>query len=375
MLSYTQDQSKTYNNSYFLVFLIVIATLITIGLIFIYSSSSVFALEKTGSAQYYVKKQLFGLILGLFALITFRYIPLKLIKKFTPLIFFINLSLTLLTLLPQFGTSIHGSKRWLNIMGITIQPSEFLKIALLLYIAFLIDKKSNRLNSFLNGFFPLLFVLACTSIALLKQPDFGQTVTLAITSFLLFFLAQFKTKHLLATIAPLIPIASLLVLLKPYRLKRVLTFLNPWQDPQGSGFQIIQSLIAIGSGNLNGLGIAKSKQKFFYLPMQHTDFIFSIIAEEMGFIGSFVLIFLYMLFLYTGFKLALSIEDTFGHYIIMGFVILTSIQSLINIMVASGLVPTKGLGLPFISYGNSALLANLILVGIIINVVKNQEQN
>ncbi len=352
------------------IFLLVITTLIIIGALFIYSSSSVYALEKVGSSHYYLKKHIIGILLGFCALIAARLFPLDLLKKLTPLFFFGSLGLTALTLIPGFGTHIHGSSRWLK-LGIVFQPSELLKMAFVLYIAYFLEKKEHKKLSFRHGFAPFLLILGITCGILLKQPDFGMTVTLFTTAFTLLFIAQFHTKHLALTLSSLLPIGIALIIYKPYRLKRVLTFLNPWADPQGAGFQIIQSLIAIGSGNVWGTGISHSKQKFFYLPMQHTDFIFSIIAEEMGFVGSFFLITLYVLFLYFGIKLAWQLKSTFTTFSTLGFVILTSLQAVINIAVATGLVPTKGVGLPFISYGNTALVCSLGMLGIIINFVHN----
>jgi cell division protein FtsW len=168
----------------------------------------------------------------------------------------------------------------------------------------------------------------------------------------------------------LLPIAVSLMLLKPYRLKRILVFLNPWDDPLGSGFQIIQSLIAVGSGSFWGLGVGNSRQKFFYLPMQHTDFIFSVIAEETGFLGTFTIISLYIVLLYFGLRIAWRIQNRFASLVIAGFSMVTSLQALINIAVTTGLVPTKGIGLPFISYGNTSLVCNLLMVGIVINLAR-----
>lgn len=363
-------------NRYFslLVFSCLALIFIIIGLIFIYSSSSVYALEKFGSAHYFVKKQLIGLMLGIFALIFCQFFSLQTIKKFTPLFFLFALLFSILPLVSKFGQSLNGSSRWINIAGIGFQPSELLKLAFILYIAYLLTKKQNRLRSLISGYFPLLIVVGITAATLLKQPDFGQTVTLSTTAFILFFLADCQLKHILSTAAAFIPAGIALIYMKPYRLKRIMTFLNPWDDPQGAGFQIIQSLIAIGSGNISGVGIAQSKQKFFYLPMQHTDFIFSIIAEETGFIGSTILISLYALFLYTGLKISTKLKDPFSFYCCVGFTILTALQVAINLFVATGLLPTKGLGLPFISYGNSALICNLLMVGLIINFVRNNNR-
>ena len=352
-------------------FLSIIALCVLIGMIFIYSSSSVYALERIGTADYYLKKQLVGLLLGMMGLVVLRYLPLEFIKKATPWVFCGTLALTALTFVPGFGTSIHGSSRWIFIAGFGFQPSEALKMAFIVYVAYLLAKKQYRVTSLTHGYLPLLCILGITAILLLKQPDFGQAVTLCTTAFLLFFIAHCQTKHLVLTLGSALPIVGFLIFMQPYRIKKIMTFLNPWEDPQGAGFQIIQSLIAIGSGNVTGVGIAQSKQKFFYLPMQHTDFIFSIIAEETGFLGASLLIGLFILFLYTGLKIASTLKDSFSYYTTTGYVLLTSLQALINLFVATGLVPTKGLGLPFISYGMSALLCNIAMLGLIINFVSH----
>lgn len=357
------------SNTTLTIFLCSITTLLLIGLVFVYSASSVYALERCGNAHYFFTKQLAGIALGFIAGLIGLLLPIKIIKRVTPLFFWGSLALTALTFVPGIGITIHGSHRWLSVFGIVVQPSELLKIAFVLYLAFVLSKKEYYLKSFFFGYLPFLCILASVALILLKQPDFGLSVTLTLTAFILFFIAQFQTMYLLATGAFLLPAAGLLIYLKPYRFKRIITFLNPWDDPQGAGFQIIQSLIAIGSGHWQGVGIAHSKQKFFYLPMQHTDFIFSIFAEETGFIGTSFLLLLYCIMLYTGIRLALYLEDTFSMYTVLGFSILTSLQALINIGVATAVLPTKGIGLPFVSYGNSALIASMCLVGICVNCV------
>ncbi len=356
-------------------FLLITSALIILGFIFIYSASSVYALERLGSSSYYVKKQFWGLLLGVLGLIVARALPLPFIKKASPYLFFGSFILTALTLVPGFSVHIHGSSRWLNLMGIVFQPSDMLKMAFLIYAAFLIEKKELRLSSHKSGFIPILALLGLVCLVLLKQPDFGLTVTLAVTTLSLLFIANMSMRYLLFLAAGLLPLAIALIFYKPYRLHRILTFLNPWADPQGAGFQIIQSLIAIGSGSAWGLGITHSQQKFFYLPMQHTDFIFSIIAEETGFFGTFLLISLFVLFLYKGLRIAWQLPDIFSLFVTLGFVILTSLQAIINIAVASGLAPTKGIGLPFISYGNTGLVCSICMVGLIINCVSQAKNS
>lgn len=355
------------------VFLSVIAALIIIGLLFIYSSSSVFALESSGSAHYFVRKQLVGLALGLIGLSIFYYTPLELIKKTSPYTFLASLFFTALTLIPAFSLRIHGSSRWLKLGPASFQPSELLKIAVIIYCAYFLSKKEGQLRLFSKGLLPFACFIGLSAAILLKQPDFGMAVTISITAFLLFFIMYCSIKYLVGTLATLIPLCLLLIYKYPYRVKRIMTFLNPWQDPHGAGFQIIQSLIAIGSGSIWGTGVSHSKQKFFYLPMVHTDFIFSIIAEETGFFGATLLIVLYILFLYFGMRIAWSMKDMFSVLVTLGFVLLTSLQAIINLGVTTGLVPTKGIGLPFVSYGNSSLLCCLCMVGLIMNCVKNNQ--
>lgn len=362
------------NNKMIIVFTSIIYILIIVGLIFIYSSSSVFALEKLGTANFFVKKQLLGILLGSVGLFTLRFIPISNIFRMTPLIFIFSLVLTILSMTKLFGQTIHGSSRWINIYGVGFQPSELLKISFILYAAYFIEKKGTKIRTLSKGYAPFLVILGIISLILLKQPDFGQTITIGLTGVILLFLAGCKIKHILFTCLATTPLLITLIALKAYRLKRVLTFLNPWNDPQGSGFQIIQSLIAVGSGNFWGVGIANSKQKFFYLPMQHTDFVFSIIAEETGFLGCAMLILLYMALIYSGFALASKTENVFCRFTILGFTILTGLQSMINIFVATGLAPTKGIGLPFVSYGMSSIICNLSMVGIIINCFINENE-
>jgi len=351
------------------IFLGIVALLILVGFIFIYSSSSVFALERHGSSLFFVKKQALGLIMGFIALIVMRAIPLSSIARFAPLVLVLSLVLTGLTLVPMLSHHIHGSSRWLNIFGFSLQPSELLKIALLLYVACFVTKKERYGQSFWYSMVPLLLMLGVTALILLMQPDFGLLVTLLVTVVILLFVIRYQIRYLAYLLLASVPVLGILILMRPYRVARVLTFLDPWADPKGSGFQIIQSLIAIGSGGITGLGIGQSKQKFFYLPMQHTDFIFSIIAEETGFIGSCILIGLFVLLLYMGLRIAWQLRDSFSMVAMLGFTILLSLQAAINLAVTTGLAPTKGIGLPFISYGNTGLVCALAMIGLIINMV------
>lgn len=352
------------------VFLTIIVTLILIGCLFIYSSSSVYALKTFGSSFFFAKKQLLGLGVGCIALLIGRLMPLELLKRLSLLFFIGSLGLVSLTLLKPFTRTINGSSRWLTLYHFTFQPSELLKIAYLFYLARFLEKKSLKGSISQPSTIFFLIMIGLMSFLLLKQPDFGMTITLLTTTVILFFIAHFNFSLILFSFIGLCISAAFLIFLRPYRMARIMTFLNPWQDPQGAGFQIIQSLIAIGSGNWLGTGIAHSRQKYLYLPMQHTDFIFSIIAEETGWIGCSFLIILFLCFLYFGLRIAQQLNCLFSMYLMLGFIILISLQTVINMAVVTGLAPTKGVGLPFISYANSSFVCSLFMIGVIINMVR-----
>lgn len=349
------------------IFLSIVLTLVTLGIIFVYSSSSFYALEKFGSPLYYVQRQCIGIGVGACLFYLAYNIPLTTINYTSFFLFISSLLLTALPLISQLTKRMHGSSRWVNLFGFIFQPSEILKITTIIYVASFLSRKQDQRESFARGYLPLLLMSSFIGAILLKQPDFGCTVTILATVFIMIFIAKMNMRYLMILTGIAIPLASIIIYLQPYRWKRILIYLDPWKDPQGAGFQVIQSLIAIGSGGWLGNGIAQSKQKFFYLPMQHTDFIFAIIAEEIGFIGTSFLITLFILFLYFGFKISWSLKNLFAIYLVQGLTILVTLQALINIFVATGLAPTKGIGLPFISYGNTALACNMMIAGFILN--------
>lgn len=354
------------------IFLLINVTFVILGLIFVYSSSSYFALETLHQPLFFVKKQLIGIILGLFAGIIGYLIPLKFLKDIS---FFSLVGAIIFSALPLINSlshKMHGSHRWLNIKGFIFQPSELLKVALVIYLASLLSRKKIIEGTTRQTALPIMVILGIIGIILLKQPDFGCFATLFATTLIMLFIANLSIRYFLGTIAIATPLTFILVYMQPYRWQRILTYLNPWQDPQGTGFQIIQSLIAIGSGGLWGTGIAQSQQKYFYLPMQHTDFIFAIVAEEIGFIGSLFFITLCIMFLWYGFQISWNLSKNFSILLVQGIITLITLQFIINLMVSTGLAPTKGIGLPFISYGNTALVCNLFMIGLIANAVQSE---
>lgn len=363
-------RKKLQTDGHILIF--IAAILIIIGLVFIYSASSVYAIERFNQSYYFVKKQLIAIMLGFIGMACARYMPLIWIKKLSPWAFFGSFILTAATFIPQLSLRVHGSSRWLKFGSFSFQPSELFKISLILYVAYLLTKEKKN-SSIAHTYIPLIVIMGMTCAVLLKQPDFGLTVTLCATIFAMLFVTQPSIKYIMIALGALLPAAFALIVYKPYRLKRILTFLDPWSDPQGAGFQIIQSLIAIGSGGFWGLGISQSKQKFFYLPMQHTDFIFAIIAEETGLFGASILIILYTLFLYFGMRIFRQLTDSFSALATFGFIILITLQTVINLAVATGLAPTKGIGMPFVSYGNTALICAMAILGLISNMIHAQK--
>ncbi len=354
-------------------FLAVVALLTVAGLLFVYSASAIFALEKFGTANFFLKKHLVYLVCSAIGFFVFALIPIHIWRSASPWLFLGALGLTALTFVPQLGLRCHGSNRWLSLGGFSFQPSELLKLTLFMYIGFFLERRQNRIKSLLHTYIPFLGILGFSFIVLLKQPDFGSVVTIFTTALALFFVAECKFSYLLATALLACPGLVYLIVTKAYRLNRILIFLNPWADPQGKGFQIIQSLIAIGSGSWFGAGVSNSKQKFFYLPMQHTDFIFPIIAEEIGFIGSTVLIGLYLGMCFLGLRIATQLRSPFAFFTCLGFTVFITLQALINLMVSTGLLPTKGLGLPFISYGGTALICFWCMIGFIVNCARTSQ--
>lgn len=346
--------------------LLIVASLVLtiIGILFVYSASAAYAQQRFGDGAYYLKRHILGVALGLIGAVFLACIPLRVLKRLTPTLFIVALLLTAATLIPGLGVKVHGSRRWLRMPGAPVQPSEALKYAAILMLAGICARYEYVERRFLRRYGSLALILGAVAGVLLLQPDFGMTVTIVATGLLLLFASYTDWQYVLFCGAGLLPLAALLVALEPYRLKRLLVFLDPWADPQGAGFQVIQSLIAVGSGGFWGAGFGNSRQKLFYLPMQHTDFIFAVIAEEIGFVGCAFLIIVFMLFAYAGISLALRLRDSYARYAVLGYTFVVSLQTITNMAVAIGLFPTKGIGLPFISGGNSSLIGVLAFLGV-----------
>ena len=348
--------------------LFTVILLIIIGLISVYSSTSVLASVKAKYAEkggvIYLQKQLFTLVIGFFLMLIFIFIPPSKLKKIVFPLLILSFIMLILVFSP-LGISAGGAKRWLKLWPSAFQPSELVKFAMVLFLAWYISRPDYNKDSIKDFLIPI-GVMGIFQLIFLKQPDFGAASTLGIITFIMLFLAGANLRYMGITCLMAIPVIFYLAK-EPYRWRRITSFLDPWADPQGSGFQLVQSLIALGSGGLIGQGLGGGKQKLAFLPEIHTDFIFAHIGEELGFIGAFAVVFLFFLLFIKGLSISLKQSEPFNYFLALGITIMISIQALINFAVVTGLAPTKGLPLPFISYGGSSLVVNLMAVGILLN--------
>lgn len=351
--------------------LIATVLLVGFGALMIYSTTSVItpALAKRGVSEFFhFKRHVFTIIIGFsFMLIAYRMKPAHIRNLAIPLLLF-SFLLLVLVFIPHIGVSAGGAMRWIRIWPSTFQPSELVKLAMVIFLARYMSLPGYRTDRFISFIKPII-ILIPFQIAILKQPDFGAAMSLAFLTLTMLFLSGIRMRYLASLFFSAIPVLYFLIR-EPYRLKRVISFLDPWKDPQGSGFQLVQSFIALGSGGITGVGLGSSKQKLSYLPESHTDFIFSIIGEEFGFIGLLVIIILFSVLFIKGISIAHKARDRFVYYLATGLSLMIALQALMNFSVATGLLPTKGLPLPFLSYGGSSLLVNMVAVGILLNISK-----
>lgn len=351
-------------------FIIIFSTLalLGIGIVMVHSASAVIAFHDFGDAYYYTKRQLVFAILGLLAMYFTMNIDYWTWKKWAKpgLIF----CFVLLVLVLFVGQERNGSRSWFGIGSFGIQPSEFMKIAMLIFLAKMFSENQSQITQFKKGLLPPLALVGSAFGLIMLQPDLGSGAVLVGASLIVIFTAGARYTHLfglaLAGLAGLVA----LIAVAPYRMQRITAYLDPWQDPLGAGYQIIQSLYAIGPGGLMGLGLGRSRQKFSYLPEPQTDFIFSILAEELGFIGGAAVLILFTIILWRGMRAAITAPDSFGSFLAVGIVGMIAVQVIINIGVVTGLFPVTGITLPFISHGGSSLSLMLIAMGILLNITR-----
>ncbi|WP_313798762.1 stage V sporulation protein E [Cytobacillus sp.] len=351
-----------------LILIIVTLTLLAVGLTMVYSASAVWAEYKFNDSFFFAKRQMLFAAVGIAAMFFIMNIDYWTWRTWAKVIIIICFILLIIVLIPGIGNERNGSRSWIGVGAFSIQPSEFMKLAMISFLAKFLSEKQKLITSFNKGLVPSLGLVFLAFGLIMLQPDLGTGTVMVGTCIVMIFIAGARIRHFV--ILGLIGLAGFvgLVLSAPYRMKRITSFLDPWEDPLGSGFQIIQSLYAIGPGGLFGLGLGQSRQKFFYLPEPQTDFIFAILSEELGFIGGSFVIILFALLLWRGIRIALGAPDLYGSFLAVGIVAMVAIQVMINIGVVTGLMPVTGITLPFLSYGGSSLTLMLMAIGVLLNI-------
>lgn len=342
--------------------------LLGIGVVMVYSASAVSANVNFNDSYYFLKRQMVWVILGLAAMIMTMNIDYHVWQKFAKPIMIVTIILLVLVLIPGAGKVVNGARRWLGAGSIYLQPSEIAKLSMVLFMAYNLTKYQEKMKSFVKGVLPQIFLLLIIFGLILKEPDLGTALSIAGTVFIMLFASGAKVSHLASLAGVGIVAVTAAVLFEPYRLKRLIAFSDPWSDPLNTGYHIIQSLYAIGSGGLFGVGLGRSREKFLYLPEPHTDFIFSILGEELGLIGTITILTLFFFFAWRGFKIAMSAVDIYGSILAMGITTMILLQALMNIAVVTASMPVTGIPLPFLSFGGSALIFTLAGVGILLNI-------
>lgn len=344
--------------------------LVGIGIVMVYSASSALALKKFGTGYYFLKKQMLFALLGIVVLVLCSHLPYRLFSSLTYPLLILALIFLAATLISGFGYSAGGATRWFRLGSFTFQPSEFARFALVIYLAYSMNKKMDVLKDFYVGFLPHILVLFMFTVLIIFQPDFGSVLILGALTWVMLFVGGVRISHLIISLVLIIPMAYFFMVSADYRSKRIMSFLNPWKYSADDGYQVVHSLMAFGTGGIWGTGIGKGYQKLFYLPEPHTDFIFSVIGEELGLLGVLAILGLYILIFWRGISIARNCKDSFGSFIAIGLTTAIGLQICINMGVALGLLPTKGLTLPFLSYGGTSLLLNMASIGILMNIGK-----
>jgi cell division protein FtsW len=354
-------------------FSILLVTLILLGLgiVMVYSASAILAADRVNDSLYFLKKQALFAVGGLCLMLLVMNIDYHLWQKLAYPILLVSLLLLVFVLVA--GTTAGGSTRWLRIGPLSFQPSEFSKLALIIFLSYFLAKKGEKIKTFQFGFLPILVISGAMILLVIRQPDFGAALFLGITAMLMLFVGGTRASYLLSMALAAIPAIYYLIARVPYRVLRIMSYLDPWNDPQGNSFQIVQSFVAFGAGGLFGAGLGQGKQKLFFLPAPHTDFIFAVVGEEMGLIGAIILLGLFLALAIRGTRVSLGAPDEFGTFLGIGITSLISLQAVINMAVVLGLLPTKGLTLPLISYGGTSLVVSLVSIGILLNISSHAE--
>ncbi len=356
---------KFDKTTFFVTFLMF--SLVIFGCIMVYSASYYSAGNRYGNEYFFLLKQLMGVVLGVFAFIFFAFFDYHNLKKFRYAVLAVCVVLLVLVFVPGFGVQSYGANRWVSILGISVQPSELAKFALILYLASYLSDNHEKIKTF-KGLIPPLVVAGLLCLLVIIEPSMSVTMCLLFLTFFMLIVGGINKKHTLLFSGLASMCVPLLIIAEPYRMKRLFAFLDPWISPQGEGYQLIQSLYSLGNGGMFGVGLFNSRQKYLFLPFAESDFIFSIIGEEFGFFGATLLIFVFGALCYLLFKIGLSAKDRFGCLLSLGVGVLIAVQTLLNIAVVTGSIPPTGLPLPFISSGGTSVAVFMAGVGVCVNV-------
>ncbi|HHY13427.1 MAG TPA: stage V sporulation protein E [Thermoanaerobacterales bacterium] len=357
------------------IIIITVLLLLSIGIVMVFSSSSVWAFHRYKDSFYFLKRQLFSTGLGLLSMFFLMNYDYRNFAKFSKLVMIIVILLLILVLIPGIGHEINNARRWIKIMSFTIQPSEIAKLGVIIYTATGLANKRDKIGNLINGIMPFMIILGIVCLLILKQPDMSTAVVIAGTVMIMLFAAGAKMIHLASLVAAGLPLVVYFAMSEEYRWRRITSIFDPWADSLDTGYQLIQSLYALGSGGLLGLGLGRSRQKFFYLPEPQSDFIFSILCEELGFIGGTFVIILFLVLFWRGIRVAIKAPDYLGSILAAGIIGWIGFQSLINIGVVTASMPVTGLTLPFLSYGGSSLILTLMGIGILLNISRHCDIN
>jgi cell division protein FtsW len=352
----------------------VTCVLLMLGAVMIYSSSGVYAYGNYGDSLYFVKRHLAYLAAGLIAAVVCMAAPVRGINDSARIIMVISVVILVAVLVPGIGKQVAGARRWMRFFGVGFQPSEIAKLGLIIYLADLTSRKRYLVQDFRRGFLPPLAVIGFVSGLILVEPDMGTSVAVLFIGLAMMFISGSRISHLALITGGTLPVLAIAAICEPYRMKRLLTFSNPWKDAKGAGFQLVQSFIALGSGGFLGVGLGASKQKLFYLPESHTDFIFSIIGEELGFLGAASVLMLFAAIIWFSLRISFKLKDLFASRLVFGITVMIAFEVLVNIGVSTGVLPTKGLPLPFISYGGTSLVCHMAAMGLVFNMSREVEE-
>lgn len=353
--------------------LFAVLALVSLGLVMVYSASAVLAQDKRGDSLFFLKRQLVAAGVGLLAMAVAMKVGWRKLARLAYPLLVVALVLMVLVLIPGIGTAGGGAKRWIRLPGFGLQPAEVAKLAWVVYLSYSLAKKREKVATFSVGFLPHLLLCGVLVGLCMLQPDFGSSVLLVFLLFALLFAAGTRLSYLVGSVLLSLPLGYAAIASSPYRMKRILAFMDPWTHRHDVGYQVAESLMSIGSGGLTGLGLGDGRQKLYFLPEAHTDFIFAIIGEELGLLGVTAVVLLYAVVIWRALRASLAAPETFGTYLGLGLTAIIAFQAGVNMCVAMGLVPTKGLTLPFVSYGGTSLVVLMGAAGILLSLSASAE--